>query len=217
MGRTENTVPLLLWEQACLWRSYLATGPHATLYRHFFFSKGCACDVCYRPRMVITLQLLCYSLLKAACPERFPEKLRAGPGVPPSSLFFSEGCALDVPSFISKGANPSTMSSHSLLAAWQKTRLLTSWPPFWESAWWSCWMSSRFLDVTTVLHLGPLFTCCFLGPSLVSSRSLVLYDCGAHAVRDGMVGHPSLGGGQFLLGPTSALGLFLQLLAVRNC
>jgi hypothetical protein len=38
------------------------------------------------------------SLLKAACSEWFPDKVRAGPGVPQSFLFFSVGCALDVSS-----------------------------------------------------------------------------------------------------------------------
>jgi hypothetical protein len=36
------------------------------------------------------------SLLKAIRPELFPDKVQAGPGVPPSSLFFSEGCACEV-------------------------------------------------------------------------------------------------------------------------
>jgi hypothetical protein len=40
---------------------------------------------------VITVQLLRCSLLKAARPEGFPDKVPAGPDVPPSS-FFSEGC-----------------------------------------------------------------------------------------------------------------------------
>jgi hypothetical protein len=62
---------------------------------------------------VITLQLLPLPLLKAKCPERFPDKVRAGPGVPPSSLFFSKGCASDVTSFVSERAEASTMSSHT--------------------------------------------------------------------------------------------------------
>jgi hypothetical protein len=46
---------------------------------------------------------------------------------------FSEGCALDVFSFVSKGADCSTMSNHSLLAARWKTRLLASRLPVRES------------------------------------------------------------------------------------
>jgi hypothetical protein len=54
--------------------------------------------------------------VKAACPEHFPDKVPSCPGVPPSS-FFSEGCVFNVSFFVSEAADPSTMSSHSLLAA----------------------------------------------------------------------------------------------------
>jgi hypothetical protein len=33
------------------------------------------------------------SHLEAAHPKGFPDKVQVGPGVPPSSMFFSEGCA----------------------------------------------------------------------------------------------------------------------------
>jgi hypothetical protein len=76
----------------------------------------------------------CCSLLKAAHPEQFSDKVHAGPGVPPSSLFFSKGCALDIPSFILEGATPSPPFSHSLSATQWKTQLLASQPPTLESA-----------------------------------------------------------------------------------
>jgi hypothetical protein len=87
------------------------------------------------------------SLLKAACPEWFPDKVRAGPGVPPPA-FFSEGYAFDISSFISEGADPTTVSIHPLPIA-QSTRLFAFW-----SSLRSFWMSSPSWDVAAVLHLG---------------------------------------------------------------
>jgi hypothetical protein len=72
-------------------------------YRHLFFSESCACDVvhvigqvflpCSSFLKVITLQLLPLLPLKAARHKRYPDKVQVGPRVPPSSLFFSKGCA----------------------------------------------------------------------------------------------------------------------------
>jgi hypothetical protein len=59
-------------------------------------------------------------------------------------------------------------------AVFWTSRLLALQPPVRESAWRSCWMPSRFLDVATVLRLGPLFHCCLPGASVVSSRASVL-------------------------------------------
>jgi hypothetical protein len=83
-----------------------------------------------------------------------------------------------------QGADPSTISSHSLFTARRKTWLLALWPPVWESPRWSCWIPSPFLDVAAVLHLGPLFPCCIPGQSIISSQPSVLYDCGPHAVQE---------------------------------
>jgi hypothetical protein len=64
-------------------------------YRHFFFSKGCVCDVCdgltFRPMARFAWCLLsncsCCSLLKAAHHKRFPHRVPVGPGLSPSSSF----------------------------------------------------------------------------------------------------------------------------------
>jgi hypothetical protein len=66
--------------------------------------------------MVITPHCPLCSLLKSVRPERFPDKERAAPHVPSSSLFSSEGCAFDVYCFISEVADPFKMSRHSLSA-----------------------------------------------------------------------------------------------------
>jgi hypothetical protein len=105
MDNTENTILLLL--RACLgitqhqpfFRELLLSNgsichivPSLRLF-DFFFSEGCACDICDRsdlpPRglvcTVFTLQLLCCSFLKAAYPKQLPDDVWAVPGFPPSS------------------------------------------------------------------------------------------------------------------------------------
>jgi hypothetical protein len=45
-------------------------------------------------------------------------------------------------------------------------------------------MSSPSSDTAAVLRLGPLFYCWILGPSIVSSRTSVFYDCVSYAVQE---------------------------------
>jgi hypothetical protein len=154
------------------------------------------------------------SLLKAARAERFPDKVRAGPGVPPLSSFFSEDCALDVSCFVSEGANPSTKFTHPLLIAQSKTRLFPCRSPALRSSWRSCRMSSPYSDVAAVFTsvLYSIVACRALPSSLLYRRSFMtasLTPC-----RNGMAGRPSAGGDQLLLGPFIALSLFLRLSAV---
>jgi hypothetical protein len=105
--------------------------------------------------MVITLQLL---PLKAAHHKQFPANVWAGPGVPPSTLIL--GCAFDVPSFISEGADSFTMSWHSYFESWWKTTLLSSWSPICEIVQGPDIMSSYFPDIASVSGLGPLCHWC---------------------------------------------------------
>jgi hypothetical protein len=97
-------------------------------------------------------------------------------------LSFSELCASDV-SFVSEGADSSTMSSHSLRVA-QSIRLFAFRSPVLRSSCRSCQMSFPSSGVPAVLRLGPLFHCCISGPTVVSSRPSVLYDCGPHALQE---------------------------------
>jgi hypothetical protein len=82
--------PFLHFRGLCLWRLWSASPsfPVARFSRRLLSN----CSLC--------------SLLKAARPEWFPDKVWASAGVPPTSLFFSQVCALDVSSFISEGATP---------------------------------------------------------------------------------------------------------------
>jgi hypothetical protein len=64
-------------------------------YHHFFFSEGCACNVCDRSHLpscgsVFLRCLLSHcSLLKATHLERVPDRVPVDPGVSPSSCFSS--------------------------------------------------------------------------------------------------------------------------------
>jgi hypothetical protein len=71
---------------------------------------------CGSALMVINLHCPLCSLLTPVCPELFPDKVRAAPHVPSSSLFSPEGCAFDVSCFVSEDADLFTMSRHSLSA-----------------------------------------------------------------------------------------------------
>jgi hypothetical protein len=84
-------------------------------------------------------------------------------------------------------------NAQSLTVTRWKFRLLASRPPARESAWRSCWMSSRFLDVAANSGFGPLFHCCIWGLSFVSSRPSVFYECASYAVPFLYGGHPSAG------------------------
>jgi hypothetical protein len=155
------------------------------VYHHFIFSKGSDCDICD-----LLAFLPCGSVLMGdyspTAPSLRPHILngsliRCGPvqvyhhqprsrvrflSVQPKVLRVvnaSTSLALEllvVPSFISEGAEPSTMSSHPLPITQWKSRLLASWPPVWKSAWQSCWMPSCFLNVVALLGLSPLCRCC---------------------------------------------------------
>jgi hypothetical protein len=150
--------PFLLFWGLCLWRLWSAS-PSYTMAR---FSRWLLSNCSY------------CSLLKAVCPEWFPDKVWAGPGVPPSSFFFSKGCALDVSSFISEKAEPSPISGHSLSRTRLKSRLIVSWSPIPEFVQGPHIMSSCFPDIATVSCFGPLFHCCIPGRSAGSSWVPVL-------------------------------------------
>jgi hypothetical protein len=45
-------------------------------------------------------------------------------------------------------------------------------------------MSFPSSDVFAILLLSPLFHCCIVGPSIISSRLSVLYDCVPYAVQE---------------------------------
>jgi hypothetical protein len=139
--------------------------------------------------MVVTLQLLPPSLHRAAHPKWLPDKVQAGPGVPPPTSFWSMRTevprVVDAPiplpfkllvvsPFVSEGIDPSTMYIQSLLVTWWKTWLNTSWAPVQKSARWSCWMLSCFLDVAALLGLSPLYRCCILVTPDVSSQLFAL-------------------------------------------
>jgi hypothetical protein len=66
------------------------------------------------------------SILKVARPKRFLDKVQDGPGVPSSSI---SGCAFDVSSFVSNGADSSMMPSHTCPLTQWKTQLNVSRPP----------------------------------------------------------------------------------------
>jgi hypothetical protein len=103
-----SVVLLLIWQLLPSNSSTCHTTPSLQLfvpnglqaYCHFFiFSEGCDCDIWLAsPSFPMTLfpwwlfcNCSCCSLLKAAHPEQFPDRVPTCPGVPPSS-FFSKGC-----------------------------------------------------------------------------------------------------------------------------
>jgi hypothetical protein len=82
-------------------------------------------------------------------------------------------------SFVSEGANPSTMSSHSFFKSWQMTWLFNSWSPAQWFPWWC-------LFLIPLLHSGswmsillrlPLQHCPWSTFSVISGWLSVLYDC----------------------------------------
>jgi hypothetical protein len=66
---------------------------------------------------------------------------------------------LDVLSFISEGADPSTVSSHSLPRTQWKSWLFASQPPAPEFVCGLHITSSHFPDIASALHLGTLYHC----------------------------------------------------------
>jgi hypothetical protein len=71
-------------------------------------------------------------------------------------------------------AGPSTMSWHSFLESWRKTRLLAWRPPALWSVSGSRWYFPCFPDVAAVSGLGPLCHYCISAVPDVSSRTSVL-------------------------------------------
>jgi hypothetical protein len=74
--------------------------PHSLqAHCHFFFSEGSACDICDAPCLPSPClssygnysNCSCCLFPKAIHPEWYPDKVQAGPGVPPSSVI----CFLD--------------------------------------------------------------------------------------------------------------------------
>jgi hypothetical protein len=105
-------------------------------------------------------------------------KLPRVTGAPTSPAFTL--CA--VSSFVSEGADPSTMSWHSFYKSWLKVWLFASWSPAQELSRRSCRMSSHFQDVVALLSLGPSFRCHLpITPDVCSRTSILswflLLDC----------------------------------------
>jgi hypothetical protein len=123
---------------------------------------------------------------------------------------------------VSEGVDPFTMSSFSnrdRRSEWSLHDLQTRW--FFRR---SCRMSSPSSDVVASLSLGPLVHWCLPVSPDVSFRTpvrsgflvqpcpcLVSDNSVPYAVQEWHAVHPSVGGGQLLLGPTIALGAFLLL------
>jgi hypothetical protein len=157
-------------------------------YRYFFFSEGCACDLCDQSRLpslwlgfhgdysptastAPSLRPLIPSSSQMMCKLVQVYHYQPRSRVPWWLVLAEVPRVIDAPasltlkllvvsSLVSERADHSTMSSHTLLITKWKSPLLASWPPVWKSAWQSCWMSFCFLDVAALLGLGPLCRCC---------------------------------------------------------
>jgi hypothetical protein len=133
--------PLLLYRWLCLWHLWLASPSFPVVQ----FSRWLLSN---------------WSLLRAARPKQFSDKVWAGPSVPPSSLF--SGLCLDISSFISGGSDPFTTSSHPLIVAESKTQLFTSKSPALWPSWRFC---QKFSPSSDSWHLVPRFTMLLLHSS----------------------------------------------------
>jgi hypothetical protein len=116
-------------------------------------SCGSACHVASSLRLsvLIGLQVYCH-----VCGQ-FPNKVQVGPLI---IFVISEGCALDVSSFTSEGADPSTMSCHSVPKTVWKSALFASQSLSREFVHELQTVSSHFPDIAFVLHLSTLCHCC---------------------------------------------------------
>jgi hypothetical protein len=202
--KSTGVPPFLLFQGLCLWRLWSDSPSFpAARFSGWLLSNWSR-----------------YSLLKAARPVRFPDKVRAGPGVSPSSSI--SGCAFDVSSFVSEGGDFSMMSSHSLPVTRWKPRLLAPRLPARKSVWLSCWMPSCFLYIPVGRGHGPLCHCwsrstfllqrpSFRGSaySIVLSWSLTTVSLARR--RNSTAGQLCSGSGRLLSGPTIALDQFLCL------
>jgi hypothetical protein len=157
-------VPLLrVYEPLPSNRSTCYTAPSLRLfilnsllaYCHFFFSEGCACDVCdwlqlpspwfnshgdYSPTALIapSLRLLVpsgslirYEPVQMYHHQPWSRVLLVGAGKVPRVVYDRTSLTLKllvVFYFVSETADPSTISSHSLPVTWWKPRPLASWP-----------------------------------------------------------------------------------------
>jgi hypothetical protein len=186
-----GALPFLLFRRLCMWRVGSAS---------FSFS------VARFTRWLLPNFSRC-SLLKAARLELFPDKVRAGPSVPPSST--------------RAVLSTSLVSFRSCQTLENVQSLIFRSPVEGPTIRFSIFSSVVFLTILPVVP-SLLTRSCRLAPqsfipllhSIVSSRPSVLYDRVSYAVNKRNGGSPVCGRRPTFLGPTIALGLFLRLSAV---